>query len=280
MEYQVSSTSMIMMSVALVAGVVIPVVLFLVLHFRMKCKVVPFFVGCATFFLFACVLEQVLHMVVLTLSPTGERMMGNIWLYGLYGALAAGVFEETGRFLAMKYVLKKYHDTDCNALMYGAGHGGFEVLYVLGLGMLSNLVLAFTINSGLLETQLAVLSGETYDQTVAAVEALCTTGAYIFGVGIAERFIAVAFHMAISVVVWLAATRGGKFVLFYPLAIFLHFLFDLVAVIFNSYFGIWVTEFALLVIAALFAFAVRALYRRYCVNGIAGEDAVRMKRRD
>ncbi|MDD5968908.1 MAG: YhfC family glutamic-type intramembrane protease [Anaerostipes sp.] len=30
----------------------------------------------------------------------------------LYGSLMAGLFEETGRFLAMRYVLKKEH---CNA---------------------------------------------------------------------------------------------------------------------------------------------------------------------
>ena len=65
-----------------------------------------FLVGAGTFFLFALVLEQILHTLVFT-SPLGPVLQGNIWLYGLYGGLAAGVFEEAGRFAAFKLVLRE-----------------------------------------------------------------------------------------------------------------------------------------------------------------------------
>jgi uncharacterized membrane protein YhfC len=33
--------------------------------------------------------------------------------------------------------------------MYGAGHGGFEAIYILGVSMISNIVMSVTLNSGL-----------------------------------------------------------------------------------------------------------------------------------
>ena len=41
--------------------------------------------------------------------------------------VAAGVFEETGRLLAMKFCMKKDLDKK-NAIMYGIGHGGIRFL--------------------------------------------------------------------------------------------------------------------------------------------------------
>ena len=64
-----------------------------------------FFLGAGIFFLFAMVLEQMLHQLVLR-SPAGPTLQGSVWLTGLYGGLAAGVFEEVGRFCAFKLVLR------------------------------------------------------------------------------------------------------------------------------------------------------------------------------
>ena len=52
----------------------------------------------------------------------------------------AGIFEETGRFLAFKTVLRKKQGKDINALMYGAGHGGFEAAALLGITMINNII--------------------------------------------------------------------------------------------------------------------------------------------
>ena len=91
-------------------------------------QVSAFFVGCAVFVVFALLLESLVHNLVLKGLPVGEKILGNTLLYALYGGLMAGLFEETGRFLAFKTVLKKRQDNDRNALMYGAGHGGIECI--------------------------------------------------------------------------------------------------------------------------------------------------------
>ena len=57
-----------------------------------------------TFIISALVLEKLLHAAVF--KAFGTALNANIWLYTLYGGLAAAVFEETGRLLAMKYAMK------------------------------------------------------------------------------------------------------------------------------------------------------------------------------
>ena len=105
-----------------------------------------FWVGGVTFFLFAMVLEQILHTLVLR-SPLGQVLQSNIWLYGLYGGLAAGIFEEVGRFLAFKLALRNRRER-ITALSYGLGHGGMEAFLVLGVTYLNNLYLSSLLAKG------------------------------------------------------------------------------------------------------------------------------------
>ena len=106
----------------------------------------PFLVGAVTFPLFALGLEQSVHAMVLR-SSLGEVISGNIWLYALYGGLAAGIFEELGRFAAFKLALRE-PARRLASLCYGAGHGGIEALLLTGVTMANNLMLALTVNRG------------------------------------------------------------------------------------------------------------------------------------
>ena len=94
-----------------------------------------FLTGAGTFVLFVMVLEPVLHNLVLR-SPVGAAIQQNILLYALYGGLAAGLFEETGRLLAFRFVLKT-RTARLTALSYGIGHGGIEAFLVMGLSMIA-----------------------------------------------------------------------------------------------------------------------------------------------
>ena len=100
----VSVASMIGMGVSMLLSMGIPVGLLIYGKVKKDAKFSSFFIGAGTFFVFAMVLEQILHMVVLGGVPD---IQNNIWMYGLYGAAAAAVFEETGRFVAMKFLMKK-----------------------------------------------------------------------------------------------------------------------------------------------------------------------------
>lgn len=225
----VPTMSLVFMGVSGLCGIAIPVVLFIVLRKRYRADVLPFVIGCAVMLLFALVLESLVHQVVLLGTAAGAKIQSNLWLYALYGGLMAGIFEETGRFAAFKTVLRKSSGNN-NALMYGAGHGGFEAFSVLTLTMISNIIIAALINSGTADMIMSTVPAELQPQVEAQFMALVTTESWQFLVGILERVFAVVLQLALSVIVWHAAKTAGKWYL-YPVAILLHALVDGVMVI-------------------------------------------------
>lgn len=238
-------------------GVAIPVCLCVFLRRKFRCSLLSFFVGCGVMFLFALVLEQIVHMIVLAL-PVGNAIRDNLWLYALYGGLMAGLFEETGRFVAMKFVLKKQRGNDYNALMYGAGHGGFEAFYILFFAMLNNLIYSLMINSGSAEALLNGLDPVNQAAMREAFEALSTASPLLFLAAPVERLAAVTLQISLSVLVWNAVKGRGK-IFWYPLAVALHFMVDAAAVLTNGYgVPVWGVEAIVWLITVLYVFlAVR-----------------------
>ena len=143
----VPTLSMVFMAVSILIGFGLPLAMFLYFRLKKKADILPFFVGCAVMLLFALILEAMVHRVILG-SSVGGKIQNNVWLYAVYGGLMAGLFEETGRFLAFKTVLKKHQHRDVNALMYGAGHGGIEAFAILGIASVNNIIYSLLINSG------------------------------------------------------------------------------------------------------------------------------------
>lgn len=260
-EGSVSTLSMLCMGISAVISFALPVVLYLMFRKRFDGDGKAFWTGAAVFLLFALVLERFLHQMVLG-TAAGERIQNNFWLYAIYGGLAAGIFEETGRFLAMRFVLKKDWSNDGNALLYGAGHGGAEAALLLGITMISNLALSVMINTGSLESILNTVPAEALDQAQTQLRALVETQPADFLLGIVERLIAVTFHLALSVLVWFAATRKGRFRLF-PLAILLHALLDAAAVIVSKHASILLTECTIALITLLTVIIARAVWNRH-----------------
>ena len=152
----VPASSVAMMAVCALVGIVAPVALAWWLVRKHHARLITILIGAGVFFVFALLLEPVLHQVVLK-GPHGDAIMGNTWYYALYGGLAAGLFEETGRFLGMKFLLKKEPDGPMPAVAYGVGHGGMEMLMIFGITMISNIVISLMINAGQVDTILAAI---------------------------------------------------------------------------------------------------------------------------
>ena len=62
-----------------------------------------------------------------------------MWLGGLVAGIIAGVFEETTRYLAMRFTgMMRRHRTWSAGVLYGAGHGGLEnVMVGVGVALLA-----------------------------------------------------------------------------------------------------------------------------------------------
>ena len=231
----------------------------LFLRRKTGCAFAPFFAGCLTFFLFVVVLESIVHSLVLT-GPFGQKIWETPWLYALYGGLAAGLFEETGRLMAMKLLKKKDSQPDLS-LMYGAGHGGIEVLLVMGLTMAQNLVYALMMNAGQTEAILASAPEAQAQVLASGLQSLAATPAWLFLVSPLERVIALVLHMSLSVLVWRAVTQKGKFYL-YVAAIGIHALVDAVAVLLQQYgVPVLVIEAVMAAIDVAVVFWAKAIYK-------------------
>lgn len=239
--YTVPMANMICMGITMLVGFLLPAAAYFIVRKKWGGKKLPFFIGCAVMFLFAFTLEQLLHAVVLSL-PIGEKLTGNIFLYALYGGFAAGIFEETGRFVAFSTILKRCRDDDANALVYGAGHGGFEAFYILVVGMVGNLVLSIMLNCGMVGVLTMGVPADAMPTLEAAFAQLANTPAWMFLVGGVERISAIIGHMGMSVLVWFGAKN--KKIGLYLLSILCHALLNIIAVLVNTVAPLWLTELA------------------------------------
>ncbi len=246
----ISASSIAAMAFSALIGIAIPVALYIILR-RKGANHLPFWTGAVTFVLFAFVLEQIAYFFFMK-TALWTTITANIFLYGIVGGLFAGVFEETGRFLAFKTVLRKKRGNDHNALMYGAGHGGVESVILLSAGMVINILFSLQFNAGL-NSPFGGLN---------EAQQLLNLPFWMFLVGAVERIAAVVIHVSLSVLVWFAAKNGKRFWLF-PLAIFLHLLVDAVAVILSrTGVNVWIIEGVVYVLAIAFALLAVVIWKK------------------
>ena len=245
MEFQmISGTAIIGVICSIILSIGVPVALMIVNKKRYQAKISSFFIGAGTFLLFAMVLEQIMHILVIKVG--GLNPESNRWLYYLYAALAAAVFEETGRIIAMRFWMKKNLNFP-NALMYGIGHGGIEAILIGGLTGITNLISMVMINSGIMQQSLSTLQGDAYNQTVEGLSALWTTPAPMFFVSGIERVSAIILHIGLSLLIY-KALKEKKYSIA-ALAYGIHFLVDFFAVASASSIAIWMLEVCVFVMA-------------------------------
>lgn len=262
----VPMSTMIAMALNLLLGLMIPAVLYLVMKKRFGGNRIAFFTGCGIMLVFAFILESIVHSIVLG-GSMGSTISNHIWLYGLYGASMAAIFEETGRLVAFKFILKKYRENDGTALLYGVGHGGFEAFYILFFSGVNNLTFATLINSGNTAALTTGLSGAALAQVEATIQQMLEISWGIFLLSPIERIAAIILHISLSVLVWFAV-KEKKYV-FYGMALLLHFLLDFVAVVVNSLLaglgitGTIITEVIIWTMAIVSAFYAKNVWKKY-----------------
>ncbi|MCR5416212.1 MAG: YhfC family intramembrane metalloprotease [Pseudobutyrivibrio sp.] len=247
----VSYVSIIGMCFALLISVGLPVALMIYAHIKLKADIIWCIIGAVTFIIFAMLLEQVLHSFVL--KSYGDVLNSNVFLLAIYGGIAAGLFEELGRFVSMKLFQKKLLKKQ-NAFMYGVGHGGCEAILIVGLTSISNIITSFMINSGAYESILSGLEPQLKEQTLQQVSLLWKTDSIAFYLGGIERIIAITLHICLSYIVYRAVTEHkAQFLL---LSIAIHALIDIITVVMSKNNMLILTEIVLIFLVTLLAIAV------------------------
>lgn len=226
-----------------------------------KAKLTPFFVGALVFVVFALVLEPLLHRVCLLGDNAVARAINaNPYLYMLYGALAAGVFEETGRYVAFRLLLSKrrFPERD-TAVTYGIGHGGIETMVLLGVTYGLYAAIALLSRSGNYSAALLLAGGEAGDVAM-MLGRLGQLTPSLCALAMVERVTAFLLHIALSCFVFLAA-RDKTQRSWFPFAIALHAIADMPAALYQQgMLPLWAVELWLAVFAL---YALRSARKCY-----------------
>lgn len=234
----VSNLSLAGMVFSLLVSFLLPIGLIIFARKRYGAYFSTIAVGALVFFIFALILESLLHLYVLKVNPATKALMDNHWIYAIYGGLAAGIFEETGRFIAFKYFLKKRREWK-DGLAYGIGHGGIEAMLLAGFGAINNLIYSLAINKGnfnsLIGSKLPVETGEQLKNSL--IDSHWT----LFFLSGIERCFAIAIQIGLSILV-IYAVKNRKYI-YFLLAILIHALIDFPAVLAQrGVLNIWVVE--------------------------------------
>ena len=275
----VSTSSFVWLITGAVLWTVVPLLLAVIWKIRKKEPVTTIIAGAAAFLLFALILEKPVQNVLLFPTAMGLEdhavsrfMRAHPFLLALAAGLFPGVFEETGRLIAFKTVLKKRQNRE-TSISCGIGHGGFEVMFILGITYLQYLAYAFMINSGTFGAVVDEVTAQAPEQ-LANVEAVVNTlTAFSLGdlcIALVERIFAVMFHIGASILVFYAGRDKGRFWL-YPLAVALHTAMDTIAAL-NTFGVITIPPVLLECIVAVFGIstffgAYTLLYKRDTGSG-------------
>lgn len=184
----------------------IPIIGVLLLRKRAGRILKPFLLGMAAFVISQILLRIPLLQILLPNFKWFLSLQLQPYAYGLFLGLSAGIFEETARFIFLKYLLKGRTRLS-DGLAFGLGHGGIEAMLLVGINGIAALIL---YPMGSLD-----LAGSSYLSLL---------------LGGIERIFAVSFHIGATLVV-LHGIRVNKPWRYLMLAILLHGLIDSMVVI-------------------------------------------------
>ena len=219
--------------------------------------------GALGFIVSARVLELGVHyFCILADNPVSRFITGNTFAYVLYGTLMAGVFEECGRYVVLKYIMKKNRTRE-NSVMYGIGHGGIEILAVLLPSMITYLLIAVLFSSGKVDVALSTLkiSEETAAAALPSVRAAASFNFARMAMNVVERVFAMLLHIGLTVIVFHGVVNSKA--VFLPLAILLHMLMDTFPALYQrGVLPLWSVEVWAALCTAVVVLIAFKLYRR------------------
>ena len=224
----VGKSSIPSLAITVILMIAIPVLFFICWRrkHRKQTNISYLIAGAIGFIVSARMLEIGVHyFCIMADNPVSRFINGSTVAYVLYGTIMAGVFEECGRHIILKYIMKK-NRTPENAVMYGIGHGGIEILIVLLPTMIIYLLIAVLFSKGDVETALATLkiTEQTAASALPSIQAAASFNFSLMALNVIERLFAMLLHIGLSVIVYYGVTNSRKAYL--PAAIFLHMLMD------------------------------------------------------
>ena len=224
----IGKSAVVSLTITVILMIAIPVCFFICWRrkHREQTKISWLIAGAAGFVISARMLEVGVHyFCIVADNPVSRFINGNAAAFVLYGITMAGIFEECGRLIILKYILKKDRTRE-NAVIYGIGHGGIEILTVFLPAMILYLAIAVMFFQGDTETALKTLNitEETAAAALPSVQAAAAFDYAMMVMNVMERLLAMLIHIGLTIVVYYGVVNAKKLCL--PAAILLHMLAD------------------------------------------------------
>lgn len=166
----------------------------------------PFFIGIFAYIIFALGIETYVFRIAFAVFPAFEKLFNeNYFFYAAISGIMAALFEEIGRFVALKIVIKD-KDKISNTLMYGLGHAGIEAIMLVSLTMMYTLMLSLMVNFGMGETSLLPKYGE--ENYKALMDSLVLNNSEVYFVAGIERIATFAIQFVTAYMTYLAVNAA------------------------------------------------------------------------
>lgn len=202
-------------------GIPLGVLIYLIVAKKKAVK--SFFVGVSVFLIFQVFSRIPLLQIVLPKMDWYNIMASaDPIMYGLFLGLTAGLFEEIGRFLGFKIVLKK-NLRWIDGFAFGMGHGGIEAILLVGASCIKGLMILISLNNGTFDAAKIGMSEESVRTSFVAV-----TNTMVLLGGL-ERIFALTVHVGCTLIV-LYGIKKRKMI-YLGLAIVIHAAIDSATVI-------------------------------------------------
>ncbi len=190
-------------------------------------------------------------MVLSTHLSSGTRVAYHALLLGL----SAGVCEEVARFVALRFALRNFR-TGPHALMFGAGHGGIESIFVGLFAASAAFNVLYLQRFGVDNLGLSTLDAQ-------AVRQWMTSSPWLVLLGALERLMTIPFHIAAATLVMASIAKRRPLLL--VVAIAWHTILDAGVVWTFSKFGAVMSEVWLAVCLPINLLIIGANMKQFAV---------------
>ena len=241
---------------------ILPIVYWMRSH-KGQVKISYFIAGALSFIVSARILESVFHyFFLLADNPISQFLNGNTVVFVLYGMMMAGIFEECGRYIVLKYIMKK-HRTRENAVLYGIGHGAIEVLTVVLPSILLYLVIATSLQNGSVDSTLTALHVTEKNAAFAmqSFQAAAQFNVETAVMTVLERISSMGIHIVCTIIVYYSVIAENKKYLCG--AVLLHMMADCFAALYQrNVVGAGIAETGILVMAIVIVWIATKIYKK------------------
>jgi uncharacterized membrane protein YhfC len=183
-----------------------PLIVAAVAHRRLSVRWRYFGYGALIFFLFQLISRvPAVEVIQIAIAPQLKASPTLLWIWLAILVVTAGLFEEVGRYVGYRWLMRREEKIWSKAVMYGLGHGGLESIVLVGGLAILSLIGVVALSSIKLDSLPAA------QRIVAAhqLNAIAAQPGWFPLLAAWERLWTIPVHVALSVMVLQVFRRGN-----------------------------------------------------------------------